>query len=137
MWCLLPFGLLLGGCVQEQEPPSRDHIPVLRSRLFELQEAIRSGNGRSVDSLLSVEILDEGLSRDSLLAFFNSPGDTVPFARLGNYQIFFDNNRARIECEIIDSGMTSGRPIILTWTLVDSVWLLKRFSPLTPADSAQ
>lgn len=127
--------VLSWGCMTEPEPPSREQIPLLRQQLFRLQEAVRLRNGAAIDSLLSVEILNEGLSRDSLLRFVYGAADTIPFVRIANYQIVFDNNRARIDCELVDSA-SQNRPIVLTWLLADSTWLLKRFAPAAPAETA-
>jgi len=119
--------ILAGGC--GQKTPSRDHIPVLQQRVFQLQEAIKANNRAAIDSLLSVSILSEGLDSDSLLRFVYGPAGEYPFDRLGDYEIFYTKERALIKCYIMDSSACRDRPIRLIYKYEHDMWLLKSFDP--------
>ena len=128
------FSLLMtlgGGC--NEETPSRDHIPVLRQQLYNLQEAIRTKDRVLLDSLLSVQILSNKQNSDSLLSFvFNYNDRYFPFERFGDYVISYTEDKARIDCYIMDSTSALERPIVLTLVYEHDMWLLKRFEPGRP-----
>ena len=119
--------VLLSAC--EKKMPSRDHMPVLRQRLFQLQEAISSRERVAIDSLLSLQMLAVGQSSDSLLSFVYGSHDGFAFERLGDYEIFYTNDKARIDCFVMDSSAVHDRPIVLTFVFEHDMWLLKRFEP--------
>ena len=119
--------VLLAAC--EQKAPSRDHMPILQNKLFHLQEAIRSRNRAALDSLLSLQMLAIGQNSDSLLSFVYGPNDGFSFERLGDYEIFYTNDKARIDCFMMDSSTVHDRPITLTFVFEHDMWLLKRFEP--------
>jgi hypothetical protein len=132
---LFLFGILVIGLLfacSEQPPPSREHIPILKARLFELQEAIKANNPVAIDSIMSVEALSLGLDSDSLLRFVYGPTGDFPFAQLGNANYFYTHNKARIDCYVMDSTAAMDRPVSLTFILDDELWLLKRFEPGLP-----
>ena len=133
---LIGMGAGLSGC-GEEGPPSRDQIPVLRRDLFALEEGIRHRNRAEIDSLLSVKILDAGQGSDSLLAFVYGPDNAFPFFRLGNYDIFYTEQMALINCFIMDSSENDDRPVKLTYSREDTLWLLKQFGPGDPPDSTE
>jgi hypothetical protein len=133
---LLALSAGLGGC-GEEGPPSRDQIPVLRRDLFALEEGIRNRNRAQIDSLLSVKILDAGQDSDSLLAFVYGPDNAFPFHRLGNYDIFYTEQMALINCYIMDAAENNDRPLKLTYSHEDTLWLLKQFEPGAPPDSTE
>ena len=116
--------------------PSRDQIPVLRARLFALEQGIRDHSRAAIDSLLSVDILDVKQSSDSLLRFVYGPGDTLPFVRLGDYTIFFSREMAVIDCFIMDSTEQPNRPLRLMYKLDDDLWLLREFREGHPDSTA-
>lgn len=117
---------LLAGCGGE-ELPSRDQIPVLRANLYALEQGIKARDRTAIDSLLSVDILDAGQSSDSLLNFVYGPAGDRPFARLGNYNIFYNNQLAVINCYIMDSTEQIDRPLKLRYGYKTDLWLLKWF----------
>ncbi|MCP4685945.1 MAG: hypothetical protein GY867_10955 [bacterium] len=127
----------LAGC-GEEELPSRDEIPILRQRVFALEQAIASGDPLILDSLLSVEILDEGLSSDSLLGFVFGPDNDFPFHRLGDCEIFYTKEVAVVDCHVMDSTETADRPIKLHFKKFDEIWLLRKFEggETTPASGS-
>ena len=120
----------LVGCMKE-ELPSRDEIPVLRSKLYALEQGILNRNRAALDSLLSVEILEIKQSSDSLLSFVYGPDQEFPFFRLGNYEIMYSKKLAFIECFAMDSLETTTRPIKFTFKNDEGIWLLKKFEPGT------
>jgi len=104
-------------------------MPILQNKLFHLQEAIRSRNRAALDSLLSLQMLAIGQNSDSLLSFVYGPNDGFAFERLGDYEIFYTNDKARIDCFMMDISAVHDRPIILTFVFEHDMWLLKRFEP--------
>lgn len=140
---LVLIGISVGamiGC-QREKLPSRDQIPVIRARLQALNEGILQQDRAAIDSLLSVSILDLHEGADSLLRYVYGPDSLFPFRRLGDYDIFYTEDRAVIDCFIMDSAEDHSRPFKLTFGLEDTLWLLRRFEPGTPkvdstADSA-
>ncbi len=127
-WVLIALALLpaLVGC-QGDKLPSRDQIPILRQTLGNLERAIASRSTPAIDSLASIDLLDLGLSSDSLLGLVYGPHREFSFVRLGNYEIFYNREMSVIDCEIQDSSNQPGRPIKLYFKLDDKRWLLTRF----------
>jgi hypothetical protein len=123
--------VLLVGC--GVKTPSRDHIPVLKERLYELQLAVADRNRASIDSLLSVKMLDIKQSSDSLLGLVYGPGGDFAFEQFGNYDIAYTKNKARIDCFIMDTTHAKDRPISFTLIYDDDLWLFKRFETDLPA----
>jgi hypothetical protein len=123
LWCCA----LIFAC--ETQTPSRDHIPILQQRLFRLQEAIKTRDRSAIDSLLSVQILTNDQSSDSLLKYIYGPTGDFAFSQLGRYRVFYTEAKARIDCYVMDSSMTTDRPLTLTFVLEHDMWLLKRFEP--------
>lgn len=129
---MLAAALLLVSCGKEKMP-DRNEIPVLKSRLYDLQEAVKSRDRAVIDSLLSVQILDLGLSSDSLLSFvYNFEGAYFPFERFGDYSIIYLDDKARIDCYVMDSTGATDRPVSLTLVKEHDLWLLKRFQAGLP-----
>lgn len=123
--CLSLSGLM-SACGGE-DLPSREQIPVLRSRLFALQKALSERNRSAIDSLLSVAILDVHEDSDSLLRFVYGSDDGSSFSKLGDYTIFFSNELAVIDCFVMDSAARHDRSLRLIYKLDNDRWLLKEF----------
>lgn len=119
---------LLAGCAEEQPPP-RNHIPILKEQLFRLQDAVKSQNRASIDSLLSVQILSFDQNSDSLLRFTYGADGSFAFRQFATGGIVYTDEKARIDCFIMDSTQTRDRPMILTFVYEHDQWLLKRFEP--------
>jgi hypothetical protein len=114
------------GCTEK--PPRRDQIPVLKEALFRLQVAVKDKNRAALDSLLSVSILSNKQDSDSLLRFvYNYNDGYFAFERFGNYSVTYTQDRARIDCFVMDSTNTEIRPVVFTFTYDHKLWLLKRF----------
>jgi hypothetical protein len=126
----LSLVLTLIGC-RGDKLPSRDQIPVLRQTLGNLERAIASRSTTAVDSLASIDLLDLGLSSDSLMSLVYGPNRDFSFSRLGNYEIFYNREMSVISCEIQDSSASPGRPIKLYYKLDGTRWLLTRFEMVT------
>ena len=127
---LSTVGLLLSlgiGCTNKT--PDRDHIPVLRKKLFDLQQAVASKNRAAVDSLLSIEILEVGEDTDSLLRYVYGTDGSFSFRQFGKAEYFYTRDKARIDCFIMDSLATEDRPMTFTLILDGGRWLFKRFEP--------
>lgn len=113
--------------MKDAAPPSRDHIPAIRVQVLKLQNAMKQSNRAAIDSVSSVELLDAGLSSDSLLRFAYGSNGEFPFGRLADVRIAYTANRARVDCAMVDTADLQPRPLVLTFALTDSLWLLKRF----------
>jgi hypothetical protein len=118
--------VLLGGCGGE-ELPSRDQIPILRQKVYALEQGIRTRNRTALDSLLSVDILDFKENSDSLLNFVYGAADRFPFKKLGDYTIFFSKDVGVVDCFIMDSTENRERPLRLMYKFDDKTWLLTEF----------
>ena len=131
---LLTVGILIVMIVAcGPKTPSRDHIPVLKQRLYELQLAVVDKNRAAIDSLLSVKMLDIKQSSDSLLSFVYGPNGDFAFEQFGNYEIAYTQDKARIDCFVMDTAHAKDRPMTFTLVLDDEMWLFKRFETGLPA----
>ncbi|MFZ5980840.1 MAG: hypothetical protein ACOYVF_09445 [Candidatus Zixiibacteriota bacterium] len=128
---LISLGLwglfFLVGC--DDKAPSRDHIPVIKQAFSKLETAVKDRNRAALDSLMSVRMLENDQNSDSLLSFIFGPDGSFAFERFGDYEIFYTNEKARIDCFLMDSTGNRGRPAVFTMILDGEQWLLKRFEP--------
>lgn len=118
--------LLILNC-GDKETVSRDHIPVIKERIYALQEAVKNRDTAALDSLVSEDMLDDGMDIDSLYRFVYGADGSFAFERFGEYEIFYTNKKARVDCYIQDSTLAEDRPAVFTFVLDDDRWLLKRF----------
>jgi hypothetical protein len=125
LYILVVPALLAAGC--SEETPSRDHIPLLKERVYLLQQAVKEKNHTAIDSLLLPEILSYRQSSDSLLRFAYGPDDRFAFERFGDCEIIYTSDKARIDCFVMDSTGREDRPIVFTFVHKHDLWLLKRF----------
>lgn len=119
--------LLIVAC--DDEPPRRKHIDVLRNKLRQLEKAVVAKDRAAIDSLLSIQILDEGQSSDSLLSFVYGPGGDFPLAGFSLIEMFYTGDKARIDVEIVDSTGQVRRPTTFTLVHEHDRWLFKKFEP--------
>jgi len=124
------------GC-SEEKLPSRDEIPILRERVYQLEQAVLRRSPAAIDSLASSEILEAGLSSDSLLNFVYGAGDDFKFAKFDKYSIFYDNKIAVVSCVIADSAGETVRPVKLVYRKYDKAWLLTSFQAVSDTASKQ
>jgi hypothetical protein len=127
--------VLLGGCGGD-ELPSRDQIPILRQRVYALEESVRTRNRAALDSLLSVDILDAHENCDSLLSFVYGADGRFPFAKFGDYTIFFSKDIGVVDCFVMDSTENRDRPLRLMYKLDGKLWLLTEFKTGYPDSTA-
>ncbi len=116
---------LLAGC--SKVTPSRDHIPLLKERVYLLQQAVKEKNRAAIDSLLSPKILSYQQGSDSLLSFVYGSDDRFVFERFGNCEIAYTSDKARIDCFVMDNTDRTDHPIVFTFVHKHDLWLLKRF----------
>ena len=125
--------LVMAGC--EEKSPSRDHIPVIKERFSKLEAAVKAQDRAALDSLMSVKMLDIEQDSDSLLHFIYGSDYELSFERFGDYEIFYTNKKARIDCFLMDSTGARDRPAVFTMIFDDDKWLLKRFEAGVPDTS--
>ncbi|MDD3731949.1 MAG: hypothetical protein PHU88_06205 [candidate division Zixibacteria bacterium] len=123
--CFLLGAVLLTGCGEKN--PSREHIPVIKDRFYDLQEAIKARNMSALDSLMSAKMLSDRMDVDSLLRFIYGSEGENNFNHFGEYEIFYTQNKARVDCYLMDSSAARDRPAAFTFILDGDRWLLKRF----------
>lgn len=116
----------LFGCA-EKRTPSRDHIPLIKTKLSYLQNGVLTRNRAVIDSVLSVKILDIGQSSDSLLKFVYGEDNTFAFELFAEPVIIYTDKVAMIECYLMDSTKTKNRPMTLLFSYDNEIWLLSRF----------
>lgn len=126
-------GLLLFASCGKERTPSRDHYPVLKDNVFYLQQAVAAKDRATLDSLMRADKLDRSLSVDSLLSFVFGPRGDYPFEVFGDCEIIYTDQKARIDCWIMDSTRTQNRPITFTYVNADdTLWWVKRFEVTPP-----
>ncbi|MDF1545700.1 MAG: hypothetical protein P1R58_11425 [bacterium] len=123
--------LLVSGC-GKADTPSRDHIDSLRQQVYKLQVAVAEKNRVAVDSLLSVEILDYDQDSDSLLSFVYGKDAGFSFTQFGEAEIVYTDDKARVDCFVMDSTSSHERPVTFTLVLDDDNWLFKKFEAGLP-----
>lgn len=132
---LLVLAVILAAC--SEKAPKRDHIPIIKQRLVDLQTAVKDRNRAAIDSLLSTAIFDFHQSSDSLLNYVYGPNDDFAFETFGQAGIIYTNDQAQISCYIMDSTQTTDRPFILNYRYEHDLWLVSSFEPGKPiVDSA-
>lgn len=129
---LLATLTIAAGCGKE-ETPSRDYYPVLNSLVYDLQVAVKDSNRAAIDSLMSADILDKGLTSDSLISFAYGPNGRYDFQQFGNCVIVHTDKRAQIDCFVMDTTLKNDRPIRFNFKRDDTLWLLTDFK--TPTDT--
>lgn len=126
------------GCGGEEEPPSRDVFPIIKERLFTLQEAVKERNAASVDSLLADRAVQRGMDADSLMSFVYGAGNNFPFERFGEYDIVHTDEIAQVVCYIMDSAADSTRPMRFLFQPYGdrNNWQIRSFESWMPSDMA-
>lgn len=122
------------GCDQQMTPP-RDQIPIIKEAVYQLQARVQIQDRAAIDSLLSAEILDNQQSSDSLLSYIYGPTGDFAFEQFGACDIAYTSDNAEATCFIMDGAHRKDRPIRLSFTKTDTLWLLSSFGPGIP-DSA-
>lgn len=118
-----------------EKSPSRDYIPIIRQRVYEVQEAIKSRGRNAIDSLLTEEYAAAG-GADSLVQFANGSDPAFAFSRFTHTEIYYTNDKARVDCLIVGQDNRSLKSATLTFERRKERWLLKQvISGIRPMDS--
>ncbi len=115
----------------------RNYIPILKENLFKLQVAVREQQLAQIDSLMSVKVLDKKQGSDSLIRFIYGENDDFDFVQFGNAEIVYTNEKARIDCYVMDSTKSNDRPIVFFLELQHDLWLFTSFEDAAKTDSLQ
>ena len=93
------LGLIaLEGC--KEKTPNRDYIPVIKQRVFLLQQAIKERSKVALDSLLTEEFASIS-GADSVVQFSYGADPDFQFDRFGRTEIFYTDARARVDGNIV------------------------------------
>lgn len=131
---ILLVGMVLPtGCGKKKI--NRDYIPILKDNLYKLQMAVKDQNLAQIDSLLSVKVIKKKLSSDSLIRFIYGADYNFGFVQFGNAEIVYTNEKARIDCYLMDSTSSHDRPIVFFLELDHDLWLFTSFLDETKTDS--
>ncbi len=122
---IILLALVVNSC--SDPTPKRNHIPVIKENLYNLQTAVVNKNYAAIDSLLSPKILDKNQSSDSLVRFVYGEDDIFAFEQFGKADIVYTTDQARIDCYVMDSTRQTNRPLILFYTFEHEMWLLSSF----------
>ena len=126
--------IVLTGC--DKTSPGHDQAPIIREQIGKLYTALHEQNLTALDSLVSGDLTDDGLSLDSLVSFVWGRQGEKRFDHFGPSEIIYNKKKARVDCSLVDSSGNSY--LNVTWTLVNEneTWLLKRFETgVRPIDS--
>lgn len=121
---------MLTGC--KEKTPNRDFFPVIKQRVFLLQEAIRNRTATGLDSLLAPDYAERG-GADSVVQFAYGEDPKFQFARFGETEIFYTDERARVDGVIVGEDGQVLRDMILIYEHRGDRWLLKRIGPGEPS----
>lgn len=116
----------------KEKTPNRDFFPVIKQRVFLLQEAIRTRTKAGLDSLLSSDYAARG-GADSVVQFAYGDDPDFQFARIGEAEIFYTDERARVDGVIVGEDGRALRDVILIYEHRGEKWLLKRMGPGEPS----
>ena len=130
-WGIVLAALVIAAC--GERTPKRDYMTIIKDRFDRLQAALREKNGAALDSLSSREMIDDGMTVDSLLGFVSGADRTHVFGRFGKYEIIYNNKKARIDCPLVDTAGQVYQAVTLTFAREKDDWKLKRFEPALPA----
>jgi hypothetical protein len=110
-----------------EKTPSRDYIPVIKERIFVVQEAIKSRGKNAIDSLLAPDYAEAG-GADSLVQFVNGADPSFAFERFAHTEIYYTNHKARVDCVIMGQDNRRLRSATLTFERKKERWLLKQIT---------
>lgn len=131
--CLISIPAFAWSC--REKAPSRDYIPVIKERIYAVQEAIKSRGRNAIDSLLTADYAAAG-GADSLVQFANGSDPTFAFGRFAHTEIYYTNDKARVDCVIMGQDKRSLRSATLTFEHQKERWLLKQIAAgLRPIES--
>lgn len=126
---LVGLALLVGGCVEKT--PNRDFYPAIKAQIVELQSAVQKREKGPLDKLLTPDYAARG-GADSVVQFSFGSDPSSVFQSYSKAEIIYTNDRARVDCVVMDSTGREIRPASLTFEHVNNTWLLKKIEPLLP-----
>jgi hypothetical protein len=114
---------VLFGC-EFKKNISREEIPIIKESISAFEVVIRARNTVYLDSILSSEARDAGMTPESILEFVYGDG-LNEFVGFTHKQIFFRGNAARVDCKITGSGGPT-KDVTITLRKESDVWLIKK-----------
>ena len=106
--------------------PDRNYIPIIKDRLYLVQEAFRSRNTAALDSLVADNLKDDTASFKNMVRLIYGSDGSFTFQRFGDCEIAYVDNAARADCFSVDATGRQGRPLTVTFERNGKSWLLKR-----------
>ncbi len=119
--------IALEGC--KEKTPNRDYIPVIKQRVFLLQQAIKERSKVALDSLLTEEFASNS-GADSVVQFSYGADPDFQFDRFGRTEIFYTDARARVDGNIVGVDGRILKEMTLTYEHRGDRWLLKKIGPM-------
>ena len=129
------FTLLSVSC--SNETPNRNYIPVIKDRLYLVQEALRTRNSVGLDSLVSEGLREDTASFRNMIELIYGRGGDFTFQRFGDCEIVYNDNAARADCFSLDLTGQRGRALIVTLERHNKIWLLKRIQEAHPSTNGE
>jgi len=131
------WALVLLSCDSPREI-SREEIPAIKAGLAALEAAIKARDLAGLDTLLSPEAADAGVTARTVMDFVCGAGGNE-FAGFSDRQFFYRGDAARVDCRLMMIS-SEERRITLTLRKGENGWRLKNIGirtseALPPADS--
>ena len=124
---LLLLALSVPGC--KEKTPNRNYIPVIKQRVFVLQQAIKDRSKTALDSLLTEEYRSRS-GADSVVQFSYGEDPTFQFDHFGRAEIFYTDSRARVDGNVVGVDGRILKEMTLIYEHQGERWLLKRIGPI-------
>lgn len=124
---LLLVALLVPGC--KEKTPNRNYIPVIKQRVFVLQQAIKDRSKTALDSLLTEEYRSRS-GADSVVQFSYGEDPTFQFDHFGGAEIFYTDSRARVDGNVVGVDGRILKEMTLIYEHQGERWLLKRIGTI-------
>jgi hypothetical protein len=120
---------LIAGC--KERSPDRELFPQIKVQVVKLQDAVKQRDRGPLEALLTKEYAAAG-GADSVVQFSFGAGPDFHFAQYGKAVILYTDQKARVDCVVMDSLGHELRPATLTFEHAKETWLLKRIEPQLP-----
>lgn len=135
---LILWVIVLLSC-DDQREVSREEIPAIKAGLTALEAAIKTHDFGGLDTLLSPESADAGVTARTVMDFVYGAGGNE-FAGFSDRQFFYRGDAARVDCRLT-RATAPAREVTLTLRKNENGWRLKNIGirtseALPPADSA-
>ena len=119
------LALFLTGCGKKN--PSRDEIPVIKTQLAKLEQALKEGNAAAVDSLIMAQSYDLGYSSTSIFDSINTYLKGRSLYGFSKREFFYTKSDGVVKCALKADSADAGRPVEIIMEKVGETWLIKRF----------